>query len=175
MGWTFSTSWKSKEVLIEYLRSEKRVGTEYKLLHSSVVGNNHWYLFRCPNGVVIIGLDLMQSGGGDGWGYKAIDETMGPTEINCPISYLDKAGPATGYADEWRKRVREYHARRSAAPTPKAGLIVRHGGQEFKLLDTAGNRLGWRVERVIDGALFRMPAKQLSKALLNTVLPTPHS
>lgn len=41
------------------------------------------------------------------WGYKDIDESMGPCEVNCPISYIERATePVNEYARAWRERVR---------------------------------------------------------------------
>lgn len=50
-----------------------------------------------------------------GWGYKPVEESMGPYQLSCPLGYLDLAQPMpvfSGYAPEWRDRVREHHAKR---------------------------------------------------------------
>lgn len=50
-----------------------------------------------------------------GWGYKDIDETMGPVESGAPASLLDLLSPTTvPYALDWRERCRR-NAARSAA------------------------------------------------------------
>ncbi len=49
-----------------------------------------------------------------GWGYKDIDDAMGPLEVGCPQSYIDACTePSNDYAREWRKKVTEYNARLS--------------------------------------------------------------
>lgn len=59
------------------------------------VGNHHWYLVETPDGRQIVGLDLMESGGpGSGWGYKDMDETMGPYSsrtilLSAPVRLLE--------------------------------------------------------------------------------------
>lgn len=41
------------------------------------------------------------------WGYKDMDETMGPNQSNCPKGILDLLSPTTSqYALEWRERCR---------------------------------------------------------------------
>jgi len=52
------------------------------------------------------------------WGWKHMDESMGPTYFNCPISYLKKAPVSMlppeirakgSFSLKWRERVRLYH------------------------------------------------------------------
>ena len=61
-----------------------------------------------------IGCDLLRSQRGFGWGYKDMDESMGPYFYSCPLKYFDlvpieKFG---GHA-EWRATVRRYHQRQA--------------------------------------------------------------
>lgn len=49
-----------------------------------------------------------------GWGYKDMDETMGPREAQAPAKLLDMLSPTTSaYALEWRQRCRDHAARQS--------------------------------------------------------------
>lgn len=67
---------------------------------------------------------------GHSWGYKDMEESMGPCEVSCPLSYLDMVPEATCkpncencrqescsglWARNWRKNVREYHAKHATA------------------------------------------------------------
>ena len=80
-----------------------------------------------------IEVTLMQchnyQGYGMSWGYKDMEETMGPNEVSCPLGYLamvpertcaaDCANCAAGHcsrkwARDWRTRVRAYHAEHKA-------------------------------------------------------------
>jgi hypothetical protein len=62
------------------------------------------------------------------WGYKDIDESMGPVEVNCPLSFLDGLSPATGFATKWRERVKKYHASRVIPPLhPGCVVLLRKG------------------------------------------------
>ena len=44
-----------------------------------------------------------------GWGYKDMEERVGPCYYSCPLAYLDMVPTAN---EGWRNRVREYHERR---------------------------------------------------------------
>ena len=155
--------------MLTYLRRSTRLVDHWEVLKSTAVGNNHWYLYRNKEtGRVSIGLDLMAGGGKDGWGYKDLSEDYGPGQVNCPLSYLDQASEAVGYAIEWRQKVRAFHARRAERPALAAGLRVIYGEAEFKLLKSAGPRRGWNVERISDGRQFRMKAVQLARSQVVT-------
>ena len=170
MGWTFCWEMRSRQAMLTYLRRSTRLVDHWEVLKSTAVGNNHWYLYRnTETGRVSIGLDLMAGGGKDGWGYKDLSEDCGPGQVNCPLSYLDQASEAVGYAIVWRQKVRAFHAQRAERPTLAAGLRVIYGEAEFKLLKSAGPRLGWNVVRISDGRQFRMKAVQLARSQVVTL------
>jgi len=172
MGWLFaySTGYKKKN-LVEDLRKPSRFGENTQLLQSCVKGNNHWYLAKTGD-QIWIGLDLMQGGGRcQGWGYKDMDETCGPCQMDCPITYLDKASEPTGYAIEWRRNVRALHAKRKVSAKPVSGMVVTYGGQTYTLVEPYRPRKGWLVTNAL-GDRCRMNAKQLARAL-RVELPDP--
>ena len=169
MGWTYCWDMRSRQAMLTYLRRSTRLVDHWEVLKSTAVGNNHWYLYRNKEtGRVSIGLDLMAGGGKDGWGYKDLSEDYGPGQVNCPLSYLDQASEAVGYAVEWRQKVREFHAKRAERPTLAVGLRVIYADVEFKPLKSAEPRLGWNVVRISDGRQFRMKAAQLARSQVVT-------
>jgi hypothetical protein len=165
MGWLFSTQWRDRSDLVRHLRRPERFGDNLELVRACVTGSHHWYLVReRATGLHWIGLDLLQSGRGDGWGYKDLDESVGPTAVDCPLAYL--AAPHAdrdGWALQWRERVRAYHAGRQARPSPAPGAWVLFGGRAYRLLEPAGPRRGWRVADEL-GDTYRMQARQLARA-----------
>ena len=169
MGWLYSNRWDSKLSLLAYLRSYERWGSDYTILKTTCNGNRHWYVAEHKDGVRFIGLDLMASGGGDGWGYKDMDESAGPCYYDCPLAYLDLVANhnPVAFAAEWREKVRKHHARKKATPTLAAGMTVMYGGHVYRLDSAAGPRRGWLVHRESDGRLFRMNARQLAQAVEN--------
>ncbi|MDY7524270.1 DUF6927 domain-containing protein [Sphingomonas sp. 10B4] len=99
---------------------------------------------------------------GYSFGYKDMDETVGPCESDCPESILDLLTP-TGYphAIEWRARCRSRVALRQAQcarPTPRAGQTIIFdepirfsNGRTLDTLHVVANSHGRR------GTLFRDP------------------
>lgn len=166
MGWLFSPSWATRADLVRHLRRPERFGDRLELVRACVTGSHHWYLVReRATGLHWVGLDLLQSGRGDGWGYKDLDESVGPCAVDCPLAYL--AAPHAdrhGWALQWRERVRAYHADRQARPALAAGLLVRFGGRVYSLLEPIGPRRGWRVRATDTGETYRMPAPYLARA-----------
>ena len=60
-----------------------------------------------------IGCDKLEYSRHDGgaWGYKPMDESMGPCYYSCPLGYL-KMVPCVD--KDWRMRVLDYHAHRNS-------------------------------------------------------------
>lgn len=165
MGWSFNPGLRSKAEMVAHLTRATRFNERFELLKSTTVGNNHWYLSRRKeDGLISIGLDKMEAGGREGWGYKDMSEYDCPNEIDCPLSFLDAASEPTGHAVAWREEVRKHHAEKAARPRLTAGLVVTYGQCAYRLVRSAGPRRGWHVERTSDGANFRMKCTQLASS-----------
>lgn len=171
MGWLFSPDWSTKQKMVEYLSDHSRFSEGYVHLKSSVVGNNHWYLLHVEaENKIIIGLDVIRSGGRDGYGYKSMTASMGPVEVDCPLTFLDKASDPDpkGFEPAWRERVIKYHEARNAKRKKKQSLekemVVTYDGVDYRLDYKAGPRRGWFVTRISDGQPFVMKAYQLGQA-----------
>lgn len=80
-----------------------------------------------PESKRFIEIDLLKYHGG--WGYKDMEESMGPVACSCPLSYLEMVPEQTCQPDcetckkdscsrkwgrDWRGRVRAYHERKKA-------------------------------------------------------------
>lgn len=60
---------------------------------------------QADNSFVFAAVILTQISGG--WGYKDLDETVGPVESRAPAAILDLLSPTTdNWALEWRQRCR---------------------------------------------------------------------
>lgn len=167
MGWTFAcNAGYGKKDLVADLRNASRFGETTEMLRSSVVGNNHWYLARNRDtGNVWIGLDRMQGGGREsGWGHKSMSEGCGPCYYDCPLSMLEQASEPTGYAIEWRQKVRAHHAQKAARPVLVAGLVVNYFKSSYRLIAPAGPRRGWSCVDVATGMQYRISTSQLARA-----------
>jgi hypothetical protein len=143
MGWMFG--WHTRKELAEHLISGNGIVT----LRHCFKGNNLWCVHETATtkagyggNVRWIGLYLIKGNNNSqyGWGYKDIDESMGPNYHNCPLAYIElveaheKAngyGPQ-GYAAEWRKQVREYWEKSKRKLVP--GTKIRLYGIEYTVL-----------------------------------------
>lgn len=128
MGWLFG--WNTRKELVDHLCE----GNGVKTLKRKFVGNNMWAVqqsTRTHEPVVrfdklgkrvvetettitfavlylIKGPAYGNKNYRHGWGYKDVDETMGPYKLDFPVSWLDLLSPCDSeYAVEWRKKVRE--------------------------------------------------------------------
>lgn len=168
MGWLFG--WKTRKELVDHLLT----GNGGVTLKRCFKGNNLWTVQEynpggAPHPIRFICLYLLRgnSKSRDMWGYKDVDESMGPYAHNCPVSYIDfveaheKAfgyEPA-GYAREWRANVREYAARagRKLAPGTKIRLYGHDytvtgrpfdHGKDYSVINEHGEHLRMRQRYV---------------------------
>ena len=106
------------------------------------------------------------------FGYKDMDENMGPYHTDCPariLDALDRLSPApSANAFEWRSKCRARLASKAAKRAYAPGMVVTYGGKDYRLVRPAGARKGWDV-LCPDNWNYRMTARQLSAAILTSV------
>ena len=133
-------------------------------------GNDLWVLFKRTSKHAstdierFIVLFKISRWGEGNWAYKPIEESMGPFEYSCPISFLDAAqhpfpdGYPEGYSD-WRAAVRAHHARRNQKVA--VGQTVKlTNGREYRVTEVRGRKIsGIGVD---DGYRYTLPRKMLS-------------
>jgi hypothetical protein len=105
MGWTFA--WRTKKEIVQHLTES--LGRNNDVLTVKVVHRVYYAAIRPKDGSPgVIFVALLRKDNGYGWGYKDMDETMGPVESSCPIGLLDLVPcPDNEYARRWRERVRQ--------------------------------------------------------------------
>lgn len=132
MGWLFSTATigMSKKQFVETRIKPWSDGT--RCVKKATVGNILYTVWERPGGHKFIGIDLLSYRKKDGWGYKDMDETCGPCERSCPLSFFDLVPcPPEGYAAAWRERVRAYHAEKKGRKEEDKKLV---SGAELELV-----------------------------------------
>lgn len=117
------------------------------------------------------------------FGYKDMEESMGPCEDRCPAAVLDAlTATENAHALAWRARCRARLAerrRQNAKPTPRPGdtlvlqepLLFRNGRRlaRFQAVRTPGRKAGV-VFRSVEGRLYRISGL---KALDYVLEPAP--
>jgi len=158
MGWLFSLQWNRRSLIQERIESWNTKDRENDndtyivatCLKHCYRGNSFsgvlwkvWEsnLFHKKTGELIktdkwIGCDLLKCENYRGtreWGYKDMEECMGPCYYSCPLSYLEIAPVAN---EEWRQEVREYHARRNIKLTigQEIQLREKYSPKLFKII-----------------------------------------
>jgi len=106
MGWLYG--WNTKAAMLAHLLDNPG---NHKTLARSIRGNNAWCVKEYEKDgkpVRYIALFMLagRGGGNCAWGYKDVEEGMGPSQLDCPVKFFDMVPDPGGYATEWRARVR---------------------------------------------------------------------
>jgi len=175
MGWLYMKSLKGHSGPRQYLDAQftyERPDATSKVLLSALVGMRVYYAaveqVRKATGArevwVLICLVRYNPHDPEGYifGYKDMEESMGPYECDCPERILDLLTPTDRqHALQWRERCREsVTVRRVKAkkPSPRAGQMIVFDeplsftdGRSFDRLEVIANPRGHRT------VLFRAP------------------
>lgn len=170
MGWYYGPERNAREVRDLILREKAENGR--KVLDHAMTGAGHrlWLAVEDPSNFDERWVELyLLQGVRDGWGYKPMSEHSGPYYYDCPLRILDATGiaaeaDASGYAHEWRVKVREYHAQnragRSLAKTLSPGQTIAYTDAPGKVFTFKERRHRLYVAYGPDGRLYRLsPAK----------------
>jgi hypothetical protein len=120
MGWTYQCEggMSLKNFIAERVKTEENENGKWEYIKHALRGRCLWSIMVHTNKKTnpytvtkIIAVDLIGGSEKNGWGYKDMSEEMGPCFYTCPLSYLDEVPDPGSYATEWRKAVREYHAK----------------------------------------------------------------
>lgn len=92
-------------------------GVLWKVMETTIHDTGCAFPRKKPKVLKWIGVDLIRYDKEmRGWGYKDMDESVGPHYYSCPLSYLDEVPqPESTFCRDWRDRVRAYHAIRQEA------------------------------------------------------------
>lgn len=157
MGWLFGHYERS--TLVKHLTD----GNGVKTIKHCLVGNNLWCVHE-HDGQRWACLYLLRGSprikdDPYNWGYKDVDETMGPNEISFPYTWLDLLTPTDSkYANEWRARVK---ARGEKLQKATIGSKWQGYGHTFEII----KRRGPTSFRAKDeyGEMWRLTSRNISK------------
>lgn len=96
--------------------------------------------------------------------YKAMDETVGPCQTNCPERILKLLTPTEyKYAQDWRAECWAKIKAKKTRPKNKRGTCLLYAGDVFVLEESLGSR-GWKVHQAATGYTYRMKRSQVAAA-----------
>lgn len=159
MGWY--TGYETRQdVIADCIKQQATM----KTLAHCTTGNNLWVVFERtkPDNTTLkfVCLFMIQRYGARDWGYKPVDESMGPFYYNCPESYLDMAdgGEINESSKEWREQVRAFwkHKRESAAfaNTLNVGDVFTVFGKKY-MMERKHSRTALIGRNVETGKVYR--------------------
>ena len=150
MGWTsyIATNYKNGKVdrktEMDMIYTWKGDLYEHTVLKSRMVGSTYYAAVNVHDikenkNQVIAVVALTSTAWKDGmnFGYKSMDETMGPVQCNCPKSILDLLTPIESeYANNWRKKCYKNLTTTKLSDLPIGSVIkfIGHDGTEIKLI-----------------------------------------
>ena len=193
MGWSYGyrqvSNVKEQIEQREGLFTTSAPGYSYRVVDSAIVGNTYYAaVFRttpeCPDGYTFAAIILFRNPK-SGFGYKDMDESVGPCEVACPLRILNKLTPLDqmpghgGYSAQWRDAVRQYHLDRSGrvatAKAFKAGDTIKltapirfRSGYEadtFTVSTYLRNGRNRTVYQAPNGSICTFPQKLLAGAV----------
>ena len=159
MGWLIG--WHSRNELVKHLCEDNGVVTVKRFFS----GNDMWTVQETKTGERFICLYKIVGGRNQDWGYKDIDESMGPCETSCPLSFFDLVPcPDYGYAVEFREQCRAAHARKYMKLA--VGDTVRlTNGRKYRITSTRP----LKGTDVVTCDSYCIPRRMLSRKMLDTV------
>ena len=119
MGWLFTVNATRKDVIDKLVSFEENEHGIWETIRHCTRGNVLWSVLEWTDKASnvtrkVIACHLLdktveQYGNRSivSWGYKSMDEAMGPTYYSCPLSYLKEVTDVA--CEAWREQVRKYH------------------------------------------------------------------
>lgn len=171
MGWLFTYGATKKDVIRDLTTDHVSDERVFKTLRKCLRGNTMYALVESGKpGETMKFIMVYLLGANDGdWGYKDVDESMGPCECDCPVKYLDEADePVNEYAREWREkcRARAEAKAKQRAKKPKVGEVWSCNGHRIKIARVKGSRI--EAHNLTAGGYYRIPKRLLGERLAET-------
>jgi hypothetical protein len=123
--------------------------------HNKQTDQSYIIFYKCSKGKT--------SDGYSDWGYKDMDDSMGPCDADCPLELLDltEAKSAKGSA-AWRARVRAAYTRRqSNLKDLEVGMTVLVYGKKYELKEKV--KRSWRARCVETGCTYKLRPSQIER------------
>ena len=107
MGWLITDGATRADIIRTRIQPWTNTeGVSGRCLRKCLRGNVLWTVWERTHPTAAtdryIGCDLLGTDGEGNWGYKDLDESMGPVDLTCPIEYFDLVPPTN---PGWRASV----------------------------------------------------------------------
>ena len=121
MGWTHikgaTHSTVINEIVSDYSDYKSSCGNYQTRMLDNVINDNVMYALMETKGKSIVKrwilVVLFESLPGTGWGFKIMDENVGPCYYDCPTTFINRctAPEPDTFAENWRKKVLAHNKR----------------------------------------------------------------
>lgn len=172
MGWLISEGASRRDTIrrrtTDWTNSD---GINGHCLKKSLRGNVLWTVWeiRRPDGTSerYIGCDLLGTDGCGNWGYKDIEESMGPCDLTCPVEYFNLVPPAN---PEWRAQVLASRFRGSLKVGDRVRLKPGYSPNELTIVSVKPLR-----GKVGEYGSYRFPRRAIAEVLTTPTDSSPIS
>lgn len=165
MGWLFTEQQDKATFIKDILHPAPGV----ELLDKAVYGNEVYALYHSlatGNKTIVV---LLLKKDKDGWGYKDMDESMGPYYHNCPVRLLNASNCMSETAIKWRDTCRQKAAEKAKVKASvRVGYRFEWAGVAYTLVEIRdrGFRRGKAyIGQSDSGAVYRFQPKHMKKAV----------
>lgn len=107
MGWTYywANYWKKGKIDRKRECDEMFTNEHYEVVKSQMVGTTYYGAIKHKDKDLVFGVVCLTKVDGNDFGYKDMDDTMGPYAYDCPKSILDLLSPTDNEcANKWRQQ-----------------------------------------------------------------------
>lgn len=164
MGWLFIEGTSKRDLITKLTSTEENHHRRWETLSHSVRGNVIWSVVELTNkdqqySWRFITCYLLRSDRKYGWGYKEMEESMGPNHYSCPLKYLKMVPEANANAN-WREAVREYHHQRNRRVEIGQRISLVNATIPWVIITSTKPLLG-----LFNGECYRVPRRMLGKVV----------
>ena len=152
----------TKKQIVEELKRDR------KIVKGKYVGNKYWFVAETTDPETekpmrYIGL-LLFSRSEKEWGYKPMEEMMGPYHYDCPVKFLEIAGEECPSKYVWSRKWRDElvaHQER-AKRVLHVGDVIKVYDKEAVVISTPEGRDGYIIESRKTGKWYGLRKNQVA-------------
>lgn len=162
MGWLFIYGATKRDLIVKLTSPEENATRRWEPLAHSLRGNVLWAVVELTDKTDqsrkrFIACYLLRSSRSDGWGYKEMEESMGPNYYSCPLKYLEMVPEANA---AWREAVREHHHQRNRKVSVGQRIGLINASIPWVVVTSIKPLLG-----IYNGQCYRVPRRMIGDVI----------